>query len=104
MTDQDCVRFLQWALPQLQLRWPGFRRVRRQVCKRIDRRLRTLELADLAAYQEYLSHHSEEWRYLDALCRITISRFYRDREVFQRLERQVLPELARNARARGESR
>jgi hypothetical protein len=38
MTDSECVDFLQWALPQLGLRWPGFRKVQRQVHKRISRR------------------------------------------------------------------
>jgi chemotaxis protein methyltransferase CheR len=33
MSDQECVEFLQWALPQLGLRWPGFRKVRRQARK-----------------------------------------------------------------------
>ncbi|HWR73447.1 MAG TPA: CheR family methyltransferase, partial [Nitrospirota bacterium] len=42
-----------------------------------------------------------EWRVLDPLCRVTISRFYRDRSVFQSLEREVLPRLARNTGARG---
>jgi len=40
MTDMDCVAFLQWALPKLHLRWAGFRKVRRQVCRRIERRMR----------------------------------------------------------------
>jgi len=38
MRDDDCVALLRWALPRLRLRWPGFRRVRRQVCRRVDRR------------------------------------------------------------------
>src|SRR5262245_21382547 len=27
MRDADCTAFLQWALPQLDLHWPGFRKV-----------------------------------------------------------------------------
>ncbi|HHH40032.1 MAG TPA: methyltransferase domain-containing protein [Sedimenticola sp.] len=104
MTDQDCVRFLQWALPRLRMRWPGFRKVRRQVCKHIDRRLKTLGLADVEAYRRHLLAHPEEWSRLDALCRITISRFCRDRGLFQCLERQVLPVLGQNALARGDRR
>jgi len=37
MNDRDCIRFLQETLPRLRLRWSGFRRVRRQVCKRLQR-------------------------------------------------------------------
>lgn len=32
MSGTDCTAFLQWALPQLELRWPGYRKVQRQVC------------------------------------------------------------------------
>jgi chemotaxis protein methyltransferase CheR len=76
------------------MRWPGFRRVRRQVCRRIERRLQELGLGDLAAYRAYLEAQPEEWRTLDGLCVVTISRFCRDREVFGFLEREVLPALA----------
>lgn len=97
MRDLDCVAFLQWALPQLGFRWPGFRKVRRQVCKRIRRRLRQLEIDDLTGYRQLLATHREEWQILDSLCRITISRFYRDRSVWQTLAAEVLPILAREA-------
>jgi len=101
MKDRDCVRFLQETLPQLQLRWPGFRRVRRQVCKRLQRRLDVLQLPDLAAYRQHLDEHTPEWATLDACCRITISRFYRDRGIFRLLESDILPQLASQARTRG---
>jgi chemotaxis protein methyltransferase CheR len=101
MTDAECVAFLQWALPRLRLRWPGFRRVRGQVRKRIVRRIARLELADLDAYRTRLERDPDEWRVLDGLCRITISRFYRDRALFERLRRGVLPDLARRAAETG---
>ncbi len=100
--DEQCVRFLQWALPQLDMKWSGFRKVRRQVCKRIDRRLRHLGLTQVDAYRDFLEAHDEEWRYLDAMCRITISRFYRDRNVYAVLAGQVLPALAKQACDRGD--
>jgi chemotaxis protein methyltransferase CheR len=104
MRDDDGVRFLQWCLPRLRLRWPGFRKVRKQVYKRIDRRLKELRLADVTEYRAYLERHDQEWSALDGLCRIPISRFYRDRALFEFLERDGLPELAREASARGEYR
>ena len=100
MNDLDCVQFLQWALPMMRMRWPGFRKVRRQVCKRVDRRLRRLGLVDVTAYRAYLDDHPDEWSQLDQLCRIPISRFYRDRGVFDLLRDDVLPSLAAAARAR----
>jgi chemotaxis protein methyltransferase CheR len=102
--DADCTAFLQWALPRLGMRRPGFRRVRGQVCKRLRRRMAELGLRNLAAYRGLLETHSEEWVPLDGLCRISISRFYRDRGVWRMLERDILPLLAERARARGEGR
>jgi len=104
MPDQDCVGFLQWCLPRLGLRWPGYRKVRRTVCKRVGRRPRELGLGDLDAYRAYLRDHPDEWARLDADCRIPISRFYRDRGVFDYLGRSALPEVAESAAARGRRR
>ncbi len=103
MTDQDCVQFLKWSLPQLRMRWNGFRKVRGRVCKRIDRRLRELGLTDAEAYRSFLERNGAEWEALDSLCRVTISRFYRDREVFRSLEREVLVRLCEAAQARGDT-
>jgi chemotaxis protein methyltransferase CheR len=61
------VEFLQWALPRVGLRWAGFRRVRRQVLRRVTH--------------------------------VTISRFFRDRAMFDALERIVLPALGSPVRA-----
>ena len=99
MTDDDCVRFLQWCLPRLGLRWAGYRKVRRTVCKRVTRRMRELSLPDCAAYRERLGAQPDEWHRLAAFCRIPISRFYRDRGVFEALGREVLPALARRRKA-----
>jgi chemotaxis protein methyltransferase CheR len=103
MRDEDCVGFLQWCLPRLRLRWPGYRKVRRTVCKRLGRRLRALGLLDLDGYRAFLEDHPAEWQRVDAFCRIPISRFWRDRAVFGVLAREVLPVLAEQARARGDS-
>jgi chemotaxis protein methyltransferase CheR len=97
MKEADCVAFLQWALPRLHLQWRGFRKVHGQVCKRLKRHLHELQLSDIAAYRTYLEGHPQEWPLLDGLCRITISRFFRDRAVFTFLEQKVLPELAAHA-------
>jgi chemotaxis protein methyltransferase CheR len=93
MTDAECVVFLQWALPRLRLRWDGFRKVRRQVCRRISRRIAELGLTNADAYRGYLAGHEQEWDVLAGLCRVTISQFWRDRAVFEALRDVVLPEL-----------
>lgn len=99
MTDPELVAFLQWALPRLSLRWAGFRKVRGQVRKRIARRLGTLGLPDLAAYRAHLERDPSEWDRLAAMCRITISRFWRDRGLFEWLTTR-LPALAPGGRLR----
>jgi chemotaxis protein methyltransferase CheR len=93
MTDAECVAFLQWALPRLRLRWQGFRKVRRQVCRRVSRRIAELGLNEADAYRAFLEGNPQEWNVLAGLCRITISRFWRDRALFEALRDEVLPEL-----------
>jgi chemotaxis protein methyltransferase CheR len=80
------------------MRWEGFRKVRRQVCKRLSRRLHALDLPNLEAYRSYVASHHTEWQVLDTLCQVTISRFYRDRGVFDALRDRILPALADRAR------
>jgi len=101
--DPACVDFLQWALPRLCLRWEGFRRVRRQVCRRIRQRLGDLRLASFHEYRRYLEEQPAEWAVLDDCCRVTISRFYRDHRAFDRLFEAVLPPLASAVALAGET-
>jgi chemotaxis protein methyltransferase CheR len=103
VTDHECVSFLQWALPRLGLRWEGFRKPRRQVCRRIERRRRELGLPDIEAYRARLEADAEEWRVLDRFCSVTISRFWRDRGVFDALAGEVFPALSDTAQAEDRS-
>lgn len=100
MTDDACVRFLQECLPRIGLQWRGYRKVRGMVCKRVRRRMRELSLADYDDYRAYMGTTPAEWDRFAAFCRIPISRFYRDKEVFNVLGREVLPSLAGKARKR----
>lgn len=93
MKDEECVNFLQSVLPQLHMRWAGFRKIRSRVCKRVQRRITSLQLSGVADYSAYLQSHTKEWLILDELCQVTISRFYRDKMVFTYLADTVLPLL-----------
>lgn len=97
MTDHELVEFLQWSLPKIHMRWSGFRKVRRTIRKKLNRRLQELSLVDLRAYRKKLCDDPNEWNVLKEICRITISRFYRDTHVFVQLEKQLLPECADEA-------
>lgn len=102
MSRRESLAFLQWALPRLGLRSAGYRNVGRQVEKRIGRRVAELELPDFAAYRARLEADPEEWQVLNGLCGVTISRFYRDRRVWDALRAEVLPMAAEAALAAGE--
>lgn len=99
--DLQWTHFLQWALPQLHMRWRGFRKVSTRVRKRVYRRMRSLQLPGLDAYRSYLLAHPEEWRVLDSCCRITISRFWRDRGIYELLARRIIPGLVSRAQQTG---
>jgi chemotaxis protein methyltransferase CheR len=101
MKDEDCIAFLQWSLPRMRLEWTGFRKVRKLVCKRIERRRAALGLDDIEAYRRRLGESPAEWQELRALCSIPISRFYRDRAAFEALGSTVLPALASAAAEQG---
>ena len=101
MNDRECTEFLQRYLPRLRFRWAGFRKVHKQVCKRLYRHMTELGFSDFSAYEVYLDDHPEEWQILDSMLQITISRFYRDRGVFDTLCSSVLPFLAKDILRRG---
>ena len=96
-TPNEYHLFLQWALPRLGLRREGYRKVRRQVCRKIQNRIGELRLSGYAAYRDYLESHPNEWNTLDTFTRITISRFFRDNQSWQALAGEDLPLLARAA-------
>jgi chemotaxis protein methyltransferase CheR len=87
---------------RLGLRAEGYRRVRGTVEKRLRRRLSELGLSSFLEYEAYLQAHPGEWDWVEPRCRITISRFGRDRGVYERLVQEYLPERAAEARARGQ--
>ena len=101
MSDRECIEFLRHWLPRIGLSWEGFRKPRSQVCKRINSRARGLGLEDLNEYSIYLASNKDEIQALDALCSVTISRFYRDKQVFDALGTDILPSFARNAISSG---
>lgn len=103
MADAALVAFLRSWLPRLGLRWPGYRKVRGIIGKRLKRRLAELGVPDLSAYEGVLVRDPDEQARLDAMCRIPISRFYRDRAAFDVISQRLLPEAAQRATARGDN-
>lgn len=104
LSEETLRSFLQWALPQLSLRWGGYRKVRRLLAKRLRRRMAQLSLEDISDYRAFLLREPAEWRTFDAMCRIPISRFYRDRRVWDAIGQHCLGISAAAALARRDTR
>lgn len=100
--NPEWEEFACWGCRRLGLRWEGFRPVFGQVRKRIYRRLRQLDLASPADYRRFIENNPWELDHLAFCFRITISRFFRERPVWEALEKVVLPELVQRLTARGE--
>jgi hypothetical protein len=60
-----------------------------------------LRIAGFAEYRARLEADPAEWHVLDECCHITISRFFRDRGVFEVLRSRVLPDIAAQAKRCG---
>lgn len=102
--DAEVAAFLQWALPRLGLRMRGFRNMRGTVRKRLVRRMAELGVANLDEYRARLEATPAEWIELGRMCRIPISRFHRDRAVFEVIANEILPERAASAAGEGRDR
>ncbi|MFT0167613.1 CheR family methyltransferase [Paraburkholderia mimosarum] len=64
---------------------------RATVMRRIERRLQVNGITDLQAYRDYLHVHPEETQALLQDMLISVTNFFRDKEAFDVLERDVLP-------------
>ena len=89
----DFEEFLRQVTPLLGLQARPLRR--RGVRRRVERRLGEIGLSSLAAYLTRVKEEPAERTQLTALLTVTISRFFRDREVFDTLEGSVIPDLLR---------
>jgi chemotaxis methyl-accepting protein methylase len=83
--------FLAEACPGLGLAWRKYRR--RMARHAVLARMRELELADYAAYLERLRGDAAEAAGLGDRMRITVTRFFRERDRWQILAERVLPGL-----------
>jgi len=102
VNDPDCTSFLQWALPRLDLRWAGFRKVRRQVCKRLKRRMSDLGIEDFGAYRARIEADPADGRWWMNAVTSPSRVFFRDRGVFEVVRRHVLPDIAVRASEKDE--
>lgn len=98
MSFNNGVNFLKWALQRQGYKWAGFRKPQNQVIKRVKNRMQELELeGGFSEYKEYLKRNPKEWDVFDAMCDVTISRFFRDRNVWEFLKSEGIPEIVEKA-------
>ena len=90
MTDFES--FLAEALPPLGLAPAAL--IRRNIRRRVMRRMESQGVHDFSSYLQFLRRNPSEWDVLRPLFTVTISRFFRNRRVFETLASQVLSPLA----------
>ena len=73
------------------LEWRRFKR--RGIRRSIERRIVGLGLPSLEAYSLRIQKDPEEQKHLTQILTITISKFFRDREVFEKMETSLIPAM-----------
>ena len=97
--SMDDIQF-QKLLEYLGYSWPGYRKVKKGVKKRIRRHMQRLGCGDIAAYLSILEQQADSRQVCELLMTVSISRFFRDRPLWDVLEYQRLPDMiAKNPRA-----
>jgi chemotaxis methyl-accepting protein methylase len=73
--------------------WAGFRKVRKGVKKRVRRHMEQLECSTLKRYLSIIESDPLARVACEQCLRVTISRFFRDKGLWENLERRLLPEI-----------
>ncbi len=90
--------FLREVAPVLGLQWRPFQR--RGVKRKVERRILQLGFSRFDEYLLKVQQDSEEKGCLSRILTVTISRFFRDKEVFDALETSVLPTVLKNLKGK----
>jgi chemotaxis methyl-accepting protein methylase len=89
MDDQHFRQILDY----FSLSWKGYRRVRKGVKKRLSRYMQSHELRRMKPFLSALDKDQGQRTEVERLLTVSISRFFRDRKVWQAVEKSVLPEI-----------
>ena len=92
--------FLKEVTPLFGLQWRPFQR--RGVKRKIERRIVEVGLSNFDEYLLKVQKDSEEQSHLSKILTVTISRFYRDKEVFDTLESSIIPAIIKNKKGKDE--
>lgn len=91
LSDDDFRRLLE----HLDRPWAGFRKVRKGVMKRLRRHMQAAGYRTIEAYLDYIDHDKGALSECERLLTVTISRFFRDRQLWRLLQQRILSALAR---------
>jgi chemotaxis methyl-accepting protein methylase len=86
--------FLKEVAPCLGLQWRPFQR--RGVKRKVERRIIELGFSRFDGYLLKVQKDPEEKSHLSKILIVTISRFFRDKEVFDTLETSLLPAITKD--------
>jgi chemotaxis protein methyltransferase CheR len=73
--------------------WKGYRRVRKGVKRRVSRHMQQLGWSNI---EEYLKSLDSDWglrREFTSVMSVSVSRFFRDRELWQIMKEHIVPEI-----------
>ena len=87
----DFNQFLREACPFIGLQWRRFQK--KGIRRRIEHRLVELNLASFEEYSQRIKEDPQERNHLSKILTVTISRFFRDKEVFNAMETSIFPAL-----------
>jgi len=89
MEDQQFRQLLDY----FGLSWRGYRRVRKGVKKRISRHMSDLGCHNMATYLIELATNEDARHICERLMTVSISRFFRDRKLWEILQNKIIPQL-----------
>jgi len=94
MDDQQFHQLLQY----LGLSWKGYRKVRKGVIKRIYRHMHQLGCQSVGTYLHELEKSHQTKAECERFMTVSISRFFRDRKLWEILQKEILPSLVKKHR------
>ena len=88
-------RLFRQVLDRFGFSWAGFRRVRKGVKKRLARHMQETGCQNIEDYIEAIERDREMRLQFERLMTVSISRFFRDRRLWEIMQGQILPIMAK---------
>ena len=92
--------FIKEAAPLLDLQWRRFKRG--GIKRKVERRITEIGLSNFEDYLLKIKRDPEEKSCLSQILTVTITRFFRDKEVFDILENSIIPAILKNKKGKDE--